>query len=165
MAVKHDQRIMPILEALLEAVAEEVAACGRGDIGFSSIQSGDLGIVEHVGEDVGCSELIVNLTSVFSYQDFPAPAEVAQCNDPTAYVITVAMFRCAPQPKGRDVRINDPALHHASALEVIDDMHAMRRAISSVIKDQDRVHALGTFEPYGPEGGIIGGSWTITIGD
>jgi hypothetical protein len=98
---------------------------------------------------------------------FPAAdVSVDNCLSTLAHIIEVGIIRPAPIPQsdGRDVDLPDPIEHLNSALDIAEDMVLMKNAIARAARSIDFV-ILGSYSPVGPEGGAVGGTWSLTVGE
>jgi len=102
-----------------------------------------------------CGQAWVRLVSAFPSSSLPEPDIDARCTAPLAYVVEVGAVRCAP------VADDDEGVVLGTTLGQYDDMDAMRYALQCCFTDGEQV--LGQYEPYGPQGGCVGGTWTVTI--
>jgi hypothetical protein len=116
-------------------------------------ECGGMAWVRHVGS---------NPTTRFPSAD----VSVDNCAYSLAHVIEVGMVRPSPIPEsdGSSIELPDDAAHLVSALELADDMMLMKEAIQRAAKTIDFV-ILGSYVPTGPEGGAVGGTWSLTVGD
>lgn len=87
--------------------------------------------------------------------------DTAPCGALWEAVIEMGVIRCAPVPQGRADTISDEQWEETTEL-VLADQAAMLRALCCV-----KVHraswSLGQYTPYGPEGGLVGGTWSFTL--
>ena len=82
------------------------------------------------------------------------------CNSGLGVAVEVGVLRPFPiqaQPLDAE-RIT------AASLEQIDDMLKVRHAIVCCDALNKRDYVLNTWAPLGPEGGVVGGAWTLTLG-
>jgi len=123
--------------------------------------------VDYVGGD-GCMGMAwVRHTGSNPSVAFPsADVSVDNCVSTLAHSIEVGIIRPAPIPEsdGMNVELPDALTHMNSALDLADDMMLMKAAIQRAAKSIDFV-ILGGYVPNGPEGGAVGGTWSLTVGD
>lgn len=88
-----------------------------------------------------------------------APMEDTFCSGALVVGLNVGVLRCMP------VTRDDPsAAQYAEYMaQALADMQALRKALLCCDHEVEDV-ALGTWTPYGPEGGVYGGFWTATVG-
>lgn len=165
----EDGDFWPIILRLQGCLEVEYARSGI-EIGCFSGPLPGAGIESELLTANECGAMgFIRLANVYPTNGFPALDEGGgTCESQLAATIEVGLHRIAPTPnrKGLIPKTEwfEAARHTAS------DMAALRRAIKCCIKDfeeetrQDLPFALGTWDAVGPEGGVVGGSWTIVIG-
>lgn len=122
--------------------------------------------------DFGTSEcggmMWAQMTSANPSQAFPDPDLTARsCTYDLAYVIDLGIIRPAKVPEeSRSARgqIKLPTDQDASreAAQQLDDMDAMHQAIRRLHGELENL-ILGDYQPAGPEGGTVGGVWTLYV--
>ena len=154
-----DVRIMPALIALHECLCAELKKSGLDLACECALVHGNVANVAPPG--VGKGTAWVGVASIFPSKNFPAPtADRDTCAAPLAALISVGLIRCyAVKVNGESVE--DMLLYMDKQMA---DMAAMRRAIVCCSKEFDDV-SLGQYIPIGPEGGVYGGQWTVTLGE
>lgn len=85
----------------------------------------------------------------------------SSCGVPLEAEIEVGVLNCAPTPTARGVLPDEAALRESARLQMAA-MDAMRRAITCCYEGDHL--SLGIYTPLGPQGGLVGGSWTATYG-
>ena len=111
--------------------------------------------------DVACGTAWVRLNSAFPSSSLPsADTTLSSCTAPLAYEIELGVGRCAPAP---DDDGTPPTVSEEldSALLLLSDLWSMRTAIDCCFAGADTV--LGTYTPFGPQGGCVGGTWTVVV--
>lgn len=157
---------MKLIEAmaiLLDALREEIAKTPDGeDFCVMSVMPGS-----DIPFDDDCDgSAWVRLVGVVPSTVFPNPANIpGNCASMLAYTIEVAAFRRAPgfEKFGNTVTMPTNEEHFEASALMYGDMEAMHKAIKSTYRlFPDTM--LGSYVPQGPEGGVVGGIWTLTIG-
>jgi hypothetical protein len=160
--------IYNVMEGIKACVQAELARRDLEPVGYAMIQAGGTPVIDHVGNGGNCGELVVNLASAYSSVDFPNPDPEGRCGSEKAYVINVAIFRCAAVPTGTAMAPIMPtvAAMEASAQQVDADMMAIEAGIKCCLVEGDdpRLYVLGDYTPYGPAGAAVGGYWRVTVG-
>lgn len=155
---RGDSLIMPKLLKLHDCLCSELAASGLNLLCDCLLLHGSGG---QLGQPtVGKGIAWVGLTNIFPYKNFPSPdIGDGRCDGFIAAAVTVGLMRCYA------VKTNGES--EADMIAYMDkqmaDMAAMRRAIVCCAKEDFDV-SLGQYTPIGPEGGIYGGSWAVTLG-
>lgn len=149
--------VADLVECLCKALAEE----GAGPTCFCGVVPGDQVAWDYCGECAGgnCGMGYVKVNSVFATTSFPGPREYTKCNAYLAAEIGVGALRCSPIPT-EDGELPTEADMQEAFLAQIADMGAIHRAIQCCgFAD----YFLGTYDPQGPNGGCVGGEWTVTV--
>ena len=123
--------------------------------------------VDYVGGDECGGMAWVRHVSSNPTTRFPnADVSVDNCAYSLAHTIEVGLIRPTPIPEsdGSTIELPDDVAHFNSAMELADDMILMKEAIQRAAKSIDFV-ILGSYVPVGPEGGAVGGTWSLTVGD
>lgn len=98
---------------------------------------------------------------------FPTPdITVNNCASTLAFSVEMGVLRKAPIAESvlnADIDLPSEEENTQSAQEQADDVERMYRAIQLAARDIDFVVA-GSYVPTGPDGGVVGGAWTLTVG-
>lgn len=158
--------ILPVLQELAQCVVDELDERGLPGVDVTTIQPGAQPVNDYAGNGKNCAELILNVTQVYpSGAGFPAPAEAATCAVELAYEIAVGILRCAPAMTGGSTKPKPPtpaATLESTALHIAD-MRAMHTAIRCCLGGK-REYVVRGWQPYGPNGGVVGGTWVVVVG-
>jgi hypothetical protein len=154
-----------MLDVLLANVVEELKADGTGEnLCAASLFPGDTFSMDYGG----CGGLVmVRLSTAHPSASFPnADVGVDNCAYTLAYPVEVGVFRPAPMIRTRAGKAMPPGdkENTESTHLMIDDMHAMHRAIRRLREDADLL-TIGSYTPQGPLGDLVGGSWSLTVGE
>lgn len=105
----------------------------------------------------------VRLDTSFPSTTFPQPDQLASCTTLMAAVLEVGVLR--PVMLGTDRRAPSMDELVAATRLQLSDRTAMQKAIQCCVTgtDVDFVYLMGDYSPEGPQGGLVGGSWTLTI--
>jgi len=124
--------------------------------------------VDYVGSDENCGSMAwVRHISSYPSVRFPSSDVTLQsCHATLAHIIEVGIIRPTPIPEsdGSTVELPDDLEHLNTAFDLADDMILMKDAVARAAKSIDFV-ILGSYTPQGPEGGAVGGTWQVTVGD
>jgi hypothetical protein len=139
---------------------------GLEPIDLVSIQPGNNGILDYVGNGKNCGEIIINVNQGYPVGPFPTQNSSATCSTEMAYEVRLGIFRCAPQPAGpkQSLRMPTAAEQTNAARIALADMSSMRRAIQCCMQTTGRQYVLRAFQSYGPQGNVVGGNWTVIVG-
>jgi hypothetical protein len=160
------------LREMLTVLLQELSA-GLDDAGLLksmcavTVYPGTAVPVDYVGGE-GCGSMAwVRHISANPTVRFPsADVSVDNCAYSLAHIVEVGIVRPSPIPEsdGSTIELPDDVAHFNSAMELADDMILMKDAIQRAAKSIDFL-ILGSYVPVGPEGGAVGGTWTVTVGD
>jgi hypothetical protein len=105
----------------------------------------------------------VRMVTSYASTTFPQQDELAGCATLLAATFEVGVLR--PAVLGTDRRPPTVADLVAETRLQFSDQSAMHRAIACCANSSsfDFVYALGDYTPDGPDGSLVGGSWTVTI--
>ena len=123
--------------------------------------------VDYVGgEECGGMAWVRHVSSNPTVRFPNADVSVDNCAYSLAHTVEVGIIRPSPIPEsdGSTIDLPDDIAHFNSSMELADDMILMKEAIQRAAKSIDFV-ILGSYIPTGPEGGAVGGTWTITVGE
>lgn len=151
---------------LLDAVQAELEADGTAKgLCMVSVMPGGAVPLDYGAESCG-GMVWVRLTQAFPTQEFPQQATTLNnCGYDLALALEVGVMRPAPMPTDfqGDIEL-PPAEEHFEAAALQDrDMEAVHRAVKALAQRIEYV-VLGSYEPVGPDGGTVGGTWTLTVG-
>lgn len=156
----EDTQIWPLLVRLRDCLCETLTARGLmpGDC-FCGIVPG-----QQVAWDYQTGMAWVRLESVVPSAVFPNQSfELNNCGTTLAAEIEIGVLQCAPMP-GADGSPPDQLQKFESARLQLATMAAMRAAILCCADDDDLDLILGDYEPQGPNGGLVGGVWNLSVG-
>lgn len=154
-----------IMDVLLANTVKELQADGTGEnLCSTSLMPGD-----QFSMDYGdCGGLVfVRLNTANPSMAFPqADITVDNCAYTLAFPIEVGVFRPAPTIKTRLGQALPPgdAENTAATHAMLRDLKAMHRAIVA-LNEEIELLVLGQYVPQGPLGDLVGGTWTLTVGE
>lgn len=141
-----------------------------GDTNFCYVgQYPGVGVPGDIGAGSGCGgSLWTRFGGMGPSTAFPTVGLTANnCAYELVYTIEVGIFRVAPvgQTFGSIYTPPSPKENDDISNKLISDAHAIERALRRFVREDNVEDALiGTYGQVGPEGGLVGGSWTITVG-
>ena len=148
---------------LLEQLSAQIKAKGREDRYCSiTVQPGTAVVFDFAGDCQGMAW--VRLVGANPTVSFPNPdTTVDNCINLLAFTVEIGMIGPAPAMEdrlGNFVVPEDTELFDAS-MRQMEEMQMMYDAIRLADIPQKIV---GDYTPQGPEGGVMGGTWTVTVG-
>lgn len=154
------------LEILLNMVMTEFQKPGQ-TAGFCSVSLMPGSDVPYdYGQESCGGSLWVRLMTSNPSVSFPAnDVTVSNCVSTLAYQVEVGVMRPAPLAEviGQEVELPTETENGDAALQQLDDMESMYAAIIA-FADEVELLTPGFYTPIGPEGGVVGGKWTLAIG-
>lgn len=159
----------PTMIKLLGCVESELAAAGLSAPSFVGPMAGLQTLHEYCGSsDEGdqCNggQLTARLVREFPFSSFPDQDTGAwRPGVQLGFEVELELVRCSPVG---DDRGNPPSRDEwlAAVRDQLADKAAMRRAICKCMSEAGVDFALGQYTPVGPQGGCLGGNWTVIVG-
>jgi hypothetical protein len=161
----EDKVAWPVLVKMADCLCKEIVDAGLPPTCICSPFPGEAIAADYVTKDEGMAW--VRVSSVFPSANFPAQDQVARgCLMPLAVQLEVGVLFCAPVSDRRSTKPPRlPAMFDSARMQMAA-MAAMLRAIECCLgQDRQKGVALGAYTPIGPEGGVVGGSWLITVAE
>lgn len=157
--------IEEMLAELLESLVRQIKARGREDDFCSiTVQPGNA-VAFDFGPESDCrGGAWVRLVGINPTMRFPAAdVGVNNCAYTLAFIVEVGMMGPVPVMEDRlghfvlpgDTELFDAAMRQAGEAQLMFD------AIKGALIPQK---VAGSYTPIGPDGGVIGGTWTVTVG-
>lgn len=135
--------------------------CGMlaGDIAYDMMGANDDCDSDDEG---GCGQAWVRLVNAYpSVSVGVAELTPGNCTKAFGYDLEIGILRCSPiEEKGGAM---DPAEMLATTQLQIADMLTMQQAIMCCTAFETDDFVMGTYQPIGPEGGVVGGIWPVSI--
>lgn len=155
------------LASVLDETLTRLKADGSdADLCSKTLMSGSDLILDYGLESCG-GMLFVRLLSVNTTATFPeSDVTTNNCAYTLAYQCEIGLLRPAVMPEQAMKRIILPTdeQHFDQSMRQYADMEKMLGALQAIGTEYDEF-IIGQYSPYGPEGGIIGGIWSFTIGE
>ena len=160
----EDTVAWPLLADLSQCLCDQLAAASDRKLCFCGVVTGEQVDGSLAGYD-GCTGGMawVRVTNIFPSTTFPNPDLLTGCSTLLAVEVEVGTLRPMVIPRGRKLpSVGDLAV---ATQQAMSDMAAMHRAIACCASSSsvDFVYQLGNYLPIGPEGGLVGGTWTFTF--
>lgn len=161
----EDKIAWPVVVQLTDCLCAELVTAGLPPTCICSPMPGEAIAADYVSREQGMAW--VRVSSVYPSAVFPAQDQSASgCLMPMAVQLEVGALYCAPVTQGRSN--NPPGLSQVfdSTRTQMAAMAAMLRAIECCLGAASRKGvSLGPYTPLGPDGGVVGGSWTVTVAE
>jgi hypothetical protein len=147
--------LLDVLAAALEAFDEApgvVAPCAAGVVAGAAAAV-DRGLDT---ADGCCGQLWVRLVSLYPSRTFPDPDGRPTDAGSVSWAVVVEVGSVRPAPSMDE--------EQEAAWVAVTDQAVLRYALlTRYAEDREVQLVLGTFTPFGPEGGVVGGALTATI--
>lgn len=167
-----DPVVMPLAEALLECLGQEVAKV-ENPPQYLGLRPGTQ--VDHLlsmhEDECRCGKAWVRVVSfapssgIFPNQDTEPIKGAAAGTKQWAITLEMGVVRCAPTPNAGSIPTD--AEWGGVTQAIMDDAAAMRRALCCFIDNdgdpRKRMVVPGAWEPAPVEGGCVGGVMTLTV--
>lgn len=157
-----DVSIWPAIASLVGCLCTELARSNLPPVCICSPMPGETIATDYVSEEAGMAW--VRLESAWPSTSFPSPSGSATCAAPIAYGLEVGAAFCAPNPTSGGEPPDFSAQFEATRVQLAA-MAAVRRAIICCFPVNTKDVVLGLYIPMGPEGGVVGGSWSISVAE
>jgi len=155
MADYNDSPVFGAMIALQQCLCETIEARGLPSVCFCGVVPGSTAVFDYSDE----GQAWVRLSTAVPSLVFPAQDQsLRSCSAPLAYQFEVGIVRCAPMLADDGSPPSLEEQFEATRLQMAD-MDAIRYAIECCLPHASKV--LGTYTPYGPQGGALGGWWTV----
>lgn len=134
------------------------------DLCFCGVLAGAFPVLDYCQacEGGNCGQAWVRLVTVLPTADTTGGVAFNPCNTPLEATIEVGVARCAPGPDDDGDAPTMADQLSAAALQ-IEDMSKALRAIRCCDAYGSRDFTIVQWQPFGPEGGCMGGAWAITL--
>lgn len=157
----EDASIWPAMTALISCLCSQLQLDGLPPVCICSPMPGEAIATDYVSEDAGMAW--VRLVQAWPSTSFPAVDPGPGCGAPLAFGLELGVAYCAPGPDEDGGPPDLVAQFEATRLQVAA-MNTMRRAIACCFPNRRAADVvLATYAPMGPEGGVVGGAWTLTV--
>lgn len=160
--VVDDTAAWPIITHLTECLCRQVALAGLGSMCICSPMPG-AGVAADYVED-GQGMAWVRLAGAYPSVAFPTLDETGVCWSPLAIALEVGVLLCAPVIGERGELPGVVDQMQTTRLQMAA-LAAMRKAVQCCFPASARDVVLGAYAPVGPEGGVVGGAWTVFVAE
>lgn len=156
------------LSSLAECLCDTITAEGVPAVCFCGVVPGEAAASDYFGTG-NCTKGVCGMAWVRLVNMYPstsvgiADVTVGNCSKELGLDVEVGIMRC--YQSARDERGNPPTLAYvaeATAQQVLD-AEVMYKAISCCDDISSHDLVVGTYQPLGPEGGVVGGFWMLSM--
>lgn len=160
-AVERPNLILPTLEALATCLCAQIEEDGSPPTCFCGVIPGDAAVGDYAGDCASaCGMAWVRLMSMYPAVNTGIVSEQpGNCSATIGLEIEIGMLRCMSIPEDGE------PLPPGELLEVTDlqtrDAMSMWRAVVCCSSIDPKGSILSAYQPMGPMGGLVGGSYTV----
>jgi hypothetical protein len=155
----QDPTIWPGLDALATCLCQEVIRAGIPSLCFCGVVAGQVAF-DVTDDDRGMAW--VRVVQAYPSTSFPQPAiGVRSCLAPLVAELEIGLVHCFPASKDPETVPTEQDQWDAAMLQQAD-MMVLYRAIQCCYGKFDE-YAVGIYQPIGPDGGWVGGTWQVWI--
>lgn len=160
------EQMKELAACLCAEIADSCETEGAPGVCFCGILTGgeayDASGVGDCAEDA-CGQAWVRLVNAYPAQAIgQQDVDPGNCNKTVGYDLEVGLYRCFP------IEENGGSVTDEEMAEAVDrqikDMELMRKAIVCCDALPTKEYVLGAYAPYGPLGGLVGGTWSLVLG-
>lgn len=160
--IVYPNQVQLRLNDLATCLCAQIIADGLPEVCWCGQVPGEIVSFDYAGDcNDACGMAWVRLIQVYPSTVVGEPsAQPGNCSTLLGFDVEIGIVRCAPviQEGGEFPSVTEQA--DAVALQIAD-MMAMRRAIVCCSGHKDFL--LGPYTPVGPDGGVVGGAWTVAM--
>lgn len=158
----EDRSIWPAIESLISCLCSQLVSDGLPPVCICAPMPGEAIATDYVSDSAGMAW--ARLTSGWPSTSFPNADVTPGCAAPLAFGVELGVAYCAPTMSDDGDPPDLTAQYEATRLQLAA-MNTMRRAIACCFPGRAPNVVLGTYTPIGPEGGVVGGVWTISVAE
>lgn len=149
-----------VVADLVNCVCEALNTDGAGQTCWCGFYPGSEVSWDYCGSCSGdtCGMGYVRIVGMHRSTTFPEPDLTVNCNGPVVVQFAVGALRCVPVADDSG-RLPNEAMIWESSLGVLADSAALYVAADCCMSR----HLIGEYVPLGPQGGCVGGEWTVWV--
>ena len=157
--------LLEIINDLTDCLCTQISESGLPDVCFCGLVPGEVASQEYSGDcNDACGMAWVRISAMYPSSQVGVPGEtVGNCDKGLGADLEIGIMRCmsSGQPDGGPPSPKE--LAEAVALQTLDAL-AMRAAVVCCPSLGEHDYILGPYTPLGPEGGLVGGIWSLSVG-
>jgi len=163
MAGMTESIFWPKLTYLRDCVCATLDDRGLPEPCFCGVVAGATVPIDYVGTCSGKQGMAwVRLASVAPVVTYSESGTIVPCGMPLTATVDIGITRIAPTLNARG-ELPTVEAQEAAALLTTNDMSAVYHAITCCFAPNSRDVRVLTWTPVGPEGGAVGGVWTVEV--
>lgn len=155
--------VFDLLTTLAECLCAQIVADGSPEPCFCGVVPGDSVPAQYGGDcDYKCGMAWVRLASMYPAASLGTPSELpGNCSASLGFDVEVGIIRCTSLGTAEDLPSAGEMLGTAE-LQVRDAM-TIWRAVSCCPAITSKDYRMSTYQPAGPLGGMVGGSYMVQL--
>jgi hypothetical protein len=157
-------RINALLTGLAACVQVELEKDDRPKLCFAGVVPGAVAAWSYIGDCDGPNGMMwVRLASLYPASALGEPNEEARnCNGTHGFDIEIGVMR-AVHWGGEDGEAPTAAELAEDTALLVEDAARVSKGVDCCEALKDFTYRLGIYNPAGPQGGVAGGSWSLTV--
>lgn len=152
------------MSALADCLCAQIESDGLPGVCFCGVVPGEAAAADYFGNCKGvCGMAWVRLSSMYPATSVGvADISIGNCNKELGLELEVGIMRCFVLSDERGNPPSAEAIKEATSLQVLD-AECMVRAVACCDAISRRDFRLSLYQPLGPEGGVVGGIWSLSM--
>lgn len=152
------------LQELADCLCAQVAEDGLPGLCFCGVVPGEAAAADYISDRCDdCGMAWVRLVSIYPTAGVGiADTTIGNCNKELGFDVEIGIMRCFSVG---DAQGNPPSpneVREAAALAALD-AETMVRAVACCPAINSKSYVMGNYQPLGPQGGVVGGVWTLSL--
>lgn len=149
--------------ALRDCLCDQIKKDGLPAVAFCEIVPGEAAAGDYFNCTGASGMAWVRLTQSYrASQVGVANVQVGNCGKETGFDVEIGIMRCAALARANGLPPSPKSVREAAALQIMD-METMVRAVNCCPEIHSKDYVVGSYQPLGPEGGVVGGFITLSM--
>lgn len=152
------------LQELADCLCAQVTTDGLPGLCFCGVVPGEAAAADYISDSCDdCGMAWVRLVSVYPSAGVGiADTTIGNCSKELGFDVEIGIMRCYVVGDGRGNPTPPEEVREAAALAALD-AETMWRAVACCPAITSKEYVMGQYQPLGPEGGVVGGVWTLSM--
>lgn len=152
------------LVALRDCLCEQIKTDGLCDVAFCGIVPGEAA----AGDYFNCGGTANGMAWVRLSNAYMATAvgvtdlTIGNCSKSIGYEVELGIMRCAAVASVNGIPPSPKAVNEEAAQQIAD-METLFNTVRCCSAFSTKDHVVGSYQPLGPEGGVLGGILTVSL--
>jgi hypothetical protein len=164
MAMTDDDLVWPFLTDLAAELEVEIATSGLAEPCWLGVIPGALVALDYCSPCGGerCGMAWVRLANINEWVDPISATDFSRCNTVFTATYEMGIVRCHQTADARGEPMSMEYQANSARVQLAE-MAAMKRVLLCSDLMKNREVTLGAYQPIGPEGSCVGGTWTALV--